>query len=267
MEAALTASQETISLQVLVELGVPGGRTGCRTVQEVVHVARSVAGSTRLRLAGIEGYEGVIDEGSWEATLAKVDAFLDRMVEALARVEGEGLFGNGVVLSAGGSVFFDRVAQRFSARRDVVRLVRPGCYLPHDHGKYRRLSPLDGRSSAGLRLQPALEVWASVVSCPEPGLAILNAGRRDVSFDAGLPVVVKRIGAGSTIAEELPEEWDVVRLMDQHAVVRVPEAAVVAPGDLIGLGISHPCTTFDKWSLIPVVDDDYRVIDCVITLF
>ena len=36
---------------------------------------------------------------------------------------------------------------------------------------------------------------------------------------------------------------------------------------LVGCGISHPCTAFDKWRLIPVVDDDYTVVDAVLTFF
>mgnify|MGYP000908490021 CR=1 FL=1 len=38
-------------------------------------------------------------------------------------------------------------------------------------------------------------------------------------------------------------------------------------GDLIGVGISHPCTTFDKWRVMLVVDDDYRVVDTLTTWF
>jgi D-serine dehydratase len=34
-------------------------------------------------------------------------------------------------------------------------------------------------------------------------------------------------------------------------------------GQLVGCGISHPCTTFDKWRWMPVVDDVYRVVDAV----
>jgi len=33
------------------------------------------------------------------------------------------------------------------------------------------------------------------------------------------------------------------------------------------LGISHPCTAFDKWQLIPVVDEEYRIVDVVRTFF
>jgi D-serine deaminase-like pyridoxal phosphate-dependent protein len=56
-------------------------------------------------------------------------------------------------------------------------------------------------------------------------------------------------------------------LSDQHAFMQLPADAVLDPGDLVGLGISHPCTTLDKWRVIPVVDDDDRVTDVVHTFF
>ena len=36
---------------------------------------------------------------------------------------------------------------------------------------------------------------------------------------------------------------------------------------MVGFGIAHPCLTFDKWQLLPIVDDDYRVIDAIRTFF
>jgi D-serine dehydratase len=104
-----------------------------------------------------------------------------------------------------------------------------------------------------------------VLSRPEPTLALVGAGKRDVSYDVGLPVplaVRDRHGARSVRGQ-----MDVFELNDQHAYVRIEPADPLAPGDLVGLGISHPCTTFDKWRLIPVVDDDYAVVDAVATYF
>ena len=56
-------------------------------------------------------------------------------------------------------------------------------------------------------------------------------------------------------------------LNDQHAYLRLDEGAALAPGDLVGLGVSHPCTTFDKWRVIPVVNDEDRVTDIVHAFF
>ncbi len=69
-------------------------------------------------------------------------------------------------------------------------MLRSGCYLTQDLGKYQRVSPLGGRRdpSESLRLENALEGWATVLSRPEPELAILGRGKRDLPYDADLPV-------------------------------------------------------------------------------
>ena len=93
---------------------------------------------------------------------------------------------------------------------------------------------------------------------------MLGAGRRDVSSDAGLPVLLAadRAGTRVDVGDTEPE-----RLFDQHLVVTVSSENDLRPGDEVELGISHPCTTFDKWRWIPVVDDDDRVVDVLRTFF
>lgn len=265
--AAHTMEHGSRRLGVLVELGVPKGRTGCRSVGDLLDVARAVSREPSLRLLGVEGYEGVIKKDSEAETLAAIDLFLDQLATAAHRLSDDGLAEQEVIVSAGGSAYFDRVAERFGGVSGITGVLRSGCYVVHDHGKYHKVSPLDGRSANGPRLQAALEVWASVVSVPEPGFAVLNAGRRDLGFDAGLPVGIKAWRNNSDGPESMSEHWEVRRLWDQHAVLHVPRGEMVSVGDLVGLGISHPCTTFDKWKLIPLVDDSYMVVDGVRTFF
>src|SRR5262249_56858853 len=47
-------------LPVLVELGYPGGRTGCRDLAAAEAIARAVGQAGSLRLAGAAGYQGLI---------------------------------------------------------------------------------------------------------------------------------------------------------------------------------------------------------------
>ncbi len=177
-----------------------------------------------------------------------------------------------VDLSRPSPAVFDLVARalRPALQRPVRALLRAGCYVTHDHGHYRRLvQRVALRCGCADALHPALEVWTTVQSTPEPGLALLNAGRRDVSFDIELPHVVARAPAGALQAEPAPPHWQIAALNDQHAHLRFDPAAGPGPavGDRIGLGISHPCTTFDKWHWMPVVDDDYRVVDAITIRF
>ncbi len=144
-------------------------------------------------------------------------------------------------------------------------ILRSGAYLTHDHGYYGTVSPASRarRRGAAPALRPALELWAQVLSRPEPGLALLGAGRRDAGFDKGLPVPLRAVRGGVPG----PLSGAVTELNDQHAYLRLDERTALAPGDLVCLGISHPCTTLDKWRVIPVVGDGGLVTDMVHAFF
>jgi D-serine deaminase-like pyridoxal phosphate-dependent protein len=245
-------------VQALVELGVPGGRTGARTLEEAAAVAHAPEDSLVLDLAGAEAFEGIIHGDDAEA---QVDELLDRLAVLMERLDLDGR--EEAVVTAGGSAFFDRVQERLAGVH--ARLVlRSGCYVTHDSGLYDRVSPFGERAEGGNRFRHALEVWGTVLSRPEPDVALLLMGKRDVAYDIELPRPLTvhdgnglRPAAGMTVFD----------LNDQHAYLRLPTGDPLAVGDLVACGISHPCTAFDKWRLIPVVDDDYTVIDAVHTYF
>lgn len=268
-------------LPLLVELGMKGKRAGCRDPEEVMAVARAVAAAPGLQLAGIEGYEGLVVTDDRAADIAVVNGFLQRMAEMLSAAAAEDLFGGEhVIISAGGSAYFDRVAREFAGLavqgKKVLPVLRSGCYLTNDHGYYGGLtSELAERegSAAGEGLRAALEVWTTVLSRPEPNLAILALGKRDASHDLGLPraIAAHRPGAPDEggLALALPTGAVIDKMNDQHAYLRWPEGvqADLQVGDLVGCGISHPCTTFDKWPLMLLVDDTYNVLQAVNTFF
>jgi D-serine dehydratase len=269
----------TRALPLLVELGLPGQRAGCRTAAEAMNVARAVSQAPGLQLAGIEGYEGLLVSHDREQDARAVTDFLGQLAGLVRRADEEQLFGGSqILLSAGGSAYFDLVARGFAGVQGLSRPVRPvlrsGCYLTSDHGLYQRLiAALDARETTGRAkgLQPALEVWSMVLSRPEPELAILTMGKRDASCDAGLPIPLYSHRPGPGAATALPEGCSIVKMNDQHAYLRLPSGdalcGTLAVGDLIGCGISHPCTTFDKWQLLLAVDDDYSVRFAVNTFF
>ena len=262
------------AFDVLLELGLNGGRTGCRTHEQALALARLAHASPAVRLAGIECYEGLGATGDDAQDRERTGALMDR-VEAIARqCDEDGLFDTGeVIVSAGGSALFDLVAPRLKPvlQRPVQGLLRSGCYLTHDDGTYRRMVHAVNRRigcSEASGLQAALEVWAVVQSLPEPGLAILGAGKRDVSYDAGMPVPVRWSAAGSRTVQDAPDTWTVTALNDQHAYLQLGEgASPLQVGDRVALGISHPCTTFDKWRWMAVVDAGYDVVDAITTCF
>jgi D-serine deaminase-like pyridoxal phosphate-dependent protein len=259
-------------LGVLVEMGVPGGRTGCRTVREALAVARA-ARDAGVPLVGVAGYEGGIGHEITPTVLADVRAFLERMREAAVALADGGLLVDGAspILTAGGSVFFDEVVATLlpdlPGGRTPRVVIRPGAYVSHDEGHYEELSPFTRPGADPRRhLEPALEAWGQLVSVPEPGLALANIGRRDVSFDLGLPMP-RRIRRPSTGQWLDAGAARVTQLNDQHAFVALPAGLDARPGDWMSFGISHPCTAFDKWHLLPVVDEDEHVVELVRTYF
>ncbi|MFF3944208.1 alanine racemase [Streptomyces sp. NPDC001902] len=258
MDAALTAV-----VDVVVELGAEGGRTGVRGPEEAARVADAVAAARHLRLVGVAGYE---------APAADPRAWLVELVQLAKKFDAAGRFAGveEIVVSAGGSEWFDAVADAFGTLGDlslpVLGLLRSGAYVTHDDAHYRDLTPFHDRIPAEGSLEPAFRLWTQVLSRPEPGLALLNAGKRDAPYDLDLPVpqLVRRADGSAVPAAGLT----VTKLADQHAFVDVaPGARDLAVGDWVGLGVSHPCTAFDKWQLIPVVDAGGVVTDFVRTFF
>jgi len=269
LEALLTATGALRPFEVLVELGISGGRTGARTREAALDIARRVAQSPVLALRGIEGYEGLIVTGDAAADAVKVDAFLDDLLGLFNTCRDEGLFSGDPIISAGGSAYFDLVARGLK-RDGNTPLLRSGCYLTHDTGFYKKLLAHVGERGVlgpAPALHPALEVWAQVVSHPEPDLIIVNAGRRDLSDDAGLPKVEYHVTPGANASAKAVEDWSFFRMNDQHGYIRLPAGASVRIGDYVALGISHPCTTFDRWPVILEVDDAYAVTGALKTFF
>ncbi|HTZ36549.1 MAG TPA: amino acid deaminase [Stellaceae bacterium] len=267
-------------LQLLLEGGYPGGRTGARDRAAALAVAEAVAAAApHLALRGVEGFEGLLHGDSAAETAQQVAGFLDSLVGIAVECAERALFAPGpVILSAGGSAFYDLVVERFRSAgiaREHLVLTRSGCYLTHDSVIYREaFAELSRRTpdaaALGPGLMPALEVWAYVQSRPEPQKAILTMGKRDVSYDE-LPTPLAWFRPGDSDAgaapQPMPPGHAVTGFNDQHCHMAVPAASPLAVGDMVGFGISHPCLTFDKWQVICLVDDDYTVTGAIRTFF
>ena len=275
IEAALAGTPPCRPLSVCVELGEVGGRTGARTAEQVDAVAARVVDSPVCVLAGLSGYEGAVSgSGVSPDGLAVVEAFLGRLADAYTRLANR--FETPVVtLTAGGSTHFDAVAdalaplagERNGHRVSVV--VRSGAYVVHDDVHYAVVTP--STRGGGPELRPAIHVWAQVLSRPEPGLVVLDAGKRDLPYDLGLPVALAAFRRGRAVEPVAMGPATLTQLNDQHAYVRVEPTSALAVGDVVRLGLAHPCTAFDKWRTIAVVDTaadaDPAVVDALHTFF
>ncbi|GAA4783329.1 amino acid deaminase [Streptomyces ziwulingensis] len=269
MDAALREAGAARPVDVVVELAAgAGARTGVRTEAECAVVADAVQAVPSLRLAGVAGYEGEVPDAGPE----KVRAWLRRLVALAADFDAAGRFAaaglDEIVVSAGGSAWFDAVADVFAELPalsvPVLKLLRSGAYVSHDDGHYREITPFNRVPEEGA-LEPAFRLWSQVVSRPSPEQAFTNAGKRDAAYDLHLPFA--QVIRGGDGAERPATGVEVTGLSDQHAWLRTAPAAELEVGDWVGMGLSHPCTSFDKWQLIPVTEADGTVVDYVRTFF
>lgn len=256
-------------ISVLLEMSVSGGRTGCRSQDEAVSIAEAIAASSQLRLVGVAGYEGALGAGRDAAGIARVKAYCEMMIATAALLADKQLFASdNIILSAGGGAWFDVVTSCFTAASlplPITPLIRSGAYMAHDSGLYSRIAPF-AQPGATHHFEASLEIWGRVLSRPEPGLAFVDFGRRDVPFDQDLPNplwIRNADGSEPRSASHLT----ISDVNDQHAYLLLPEDETLQPGDWVGCGISHPCTAFDKWRYLPLVDDNYCVTDSLETAF
>ncbi|OCH62139.1 amino acid deaminase [Vibrio splendidus] len=258
------------TLKVLIEFGVPGGRCGCRSPQEILELAQTIQDTPTLSLAGIEVYEGVIHGDNAEQDIR---TFLNQALTSVESLASDGLITGQPIITGAGSAWYDVVAECLANLTDYLAIIRPGCYAIHDTGIY-----LDAQSKVlqraqvnqgyacelGGDLESALEVWAYVISRPEPTKLVVGLGKRDVAFDAGLPIAERGYRNGEAISVK---GLTSTAVMDQHTFVETDGSSEIEVGDMIAFSTSHPCLTFDKWRYIAISDDEHQVTKWVETCF
>jgi D-serine dehydratase len=173
-----------------------GGRAGIRNDQQLQAVLAALSQwSHSIELCGVEVYEGVLDDEP------SIRAFLERAVQVMHTLLAEGRFHRApAILSGAGSAWYDVVAEIFSAAGfgpAVELILRPGCYLTHDVGAYRKAqariladNPIARRMHSGL--EPALHIWAYVQSIPEAERAIVALGKRFTTGPAPPRLIPRR---------------------------------------------------------------------------
>jgi D-serine deaminase-like pyridoxal phosphate-dependent protein len=276
MQAGLAAAQAPRPVDIVIDVGAAGGRTGCRTLDEAETVARAIQGSNQLRLVGVGGFEGALVGDRAPESLSRVREYLRSLRELVARLDAAGLFGqtDEIIVTAGGSIYFDDVVEilagAWEASVPVRTVLRSGAYITHDDGHYRELTPLGSESASASGsgsesgFRAALSIRGRVLSLPEPRLALLDFGKRDAPIDLGTPephTVQHSDGSIERLAD-----CSISALADQHAFLAYGDATRLSIGDVVACGISHPCTAFDKWQLIAVVEGEH-VVDVIRTFF
>lgn len=270
-------SDKNIKLNVLLEIGVVGGRCGWRDNDKIMQLCDVISQYQGLQIRGVSFYEGVIHG---ENATNEIIKFVKNIKKLCQSLHSHGVFSSGeVIITGAGSAWYDLVAEHLhdsSSDFEFTPIIRPGCYLIHDTGIYQdaqqavlarsELAQNLSVESTG-ELMSSLTIWAYVYSIPEPGLVIVGMGKRDVAFDAGLPIPTLHYRPGTTIPVEADSQWQLVNIMDQHCMMKTPEDADLSPGDLISFSTSHPCLTIDKWRFIGLIDDDFIIRKQISTYF
>jgi len=258
LELIQKATPQKGKINLLIEIGVDSGRGGIRDLSLVREIAMKIKNDHRLKLRGVTGFEGAVPDAT--RTIegeSSVASFCQRIVAA-AEIAFEFKSDEIFIVSAGGSAYFEIVGKELGKfTKPKLLLLRSGGYVTHDHIYYENLYPLRGSHNP---LKPAIEIWSQVISKPENDLGILNLGKRDVGTDIDNPIPILKFED-----EILGFSGKIEKLNDQHAFLKSSDKFEI--GTLIGLGISHPCTTFDKWRVIPLVNDNYDVVDLIETYF
>ncbi len=259
------------SINVLVEWGHNGWRTGVRSEADGLAVLAEAAKHPLLKVCGVEAFEGLASAPTRDEEARMVDDVLNGLGNLAKRLREQWTGDELPLFSVGGSAFLDRVQQVAKPLTENFRVVvRSGCYVTHDHGMYDRkhAAALTRSGNTVPEFKPAMELWAYVQSIPEAKRAYLTFGKRDCAYCADMPIPLFTLSEGQSLsaARSMPNA-KVVALNDQHAYLDLSGEENLKVGDLVCCGISHPCLAFDKWRAIPVVNDDYEVVDLYHTFF
>lgn len=209
---------------VLIEVNVGFNRCGVPPGGAALALGRQVAALQHVRFRGLMGYEG----GFYDCGAGEMEHLCRRSNRLL--VETRDLFeANGLpveLVSAGGTHTY-RVTGTYPGITDI----QAGAY-----------ATMDARGAArGMEFAPSIAVLATVISRSEKTRAIIDAGTKSLSVDAGMPV-----------ADE--KGLFLYKLNEEHGYLKVEgPGANVAIGDKIEIIPWHGATTiplFDRYHVI-----------------
>ena len=169
-----------VRLPVLVEINVGMDRCGVEPGEPALALAKQIAASPGLRFAGVQAYHGSAQHvREFAKRQEAIEAGIEKTRQTVALLTRHGLSCE-LVTGAGTGTY------PFEAASGVYNELQAGSYIFMDVDYAKNLAP-DGSPWSGF--EHSLFVWATVMSRPNPGRAVLDAGLKALSVDAGLPWV------------------------------------------------------------------------------
>ena len=270
------------NIKILIEVGLKNSRSGVRSITSLNLLADLINKLPRnFILSGILFYEGAAKKKNYLDSLRNVKKSINFAINCFDfLIKNKLIKNNEYILSGAGSEFFDLVVYLFNKykQRDKVKfIIRPGSYIAYGNGYYTDvLNNIEKRKKIFIKKKsikatdlffPALELWSFVISQQDEGKAILNFGKRDVSFDLGYPIPLA-IYRNKKLIKKINNKKDIniYKLNDQHAFIKYNKFNLKV-GDLVKFGVSHPCITINNWNTLYLINNKNVIIEALKTFF
>ena len=233
------ARVEGLMIPVLLELDTGLHRLGVAPGPgPAIELARRVAALPGIELRGVFTHEGhVYTLGSDFADKERLTrAACGAAVETAAELSRCGF--SPAIVSVGSAGTF-----RFAIQCPGVTEVRPGTYVFNDRSQLAQ--------GAATEADLAAFVVTTVVGRPAHDRLIVDAGSKVLSSDRML-VASPPSSFGCILGHD---DWDVVRLSEEHGVLRVPPDAEARIGDRVAIVPNHVCPMINLASFVSVVEN------------
>jgi 3-hydroxy-D-aspartate aldolase len=237
LSAVAVATERTID--VLVDIDVGMGRTGCLEITDAVALAQQIAAAPSLNYMGIQAYWGNLQQVSPFAERARLIGIQSDRLRAIITALGSAGLAPAIVTGGGTG------SHRLDAATGLFTEIQPGSYLFMD-SCYRSITI----SESGNPFLPSLFVAATVVSANKPGRLVVNAGWKAFATDSGKPVALRGAPPGAEFRF----------LGDEHGALDFAGEDAPARGSTIEFLTSHCDPTVNLYGAFHVVRGD-EVVD------
>ena len=219
---------------VLVEVNVGLNRCGLPPGKPTLKFVREISRLENLEFRGVMGYEGGMFLKDIEEKARRCRESNSLLADTRQLVEKDGF--EVQITSAGGSNTYS-----LTGTYPGITDVQVGSYVTMD----------DHSREYGMDYGQAVTVMSTVISRPEPGRAVTDAGKKSLSTDEGLPVCVD-------------DGIEISRLNEEHGHLSIGDRQLRV-GDKIEIIPRHGCTTIPLFDRYFVVCNDH--VESVETMY